>query len=77
MHQWTVSELVQVMACCLLSHYMDQCWFIVIWTPENKFQWNLDMNFIIFIKENAFEMLSAKMAAILKKGGHLVQGEMS
>ena len=35
-------------------------------TPENKFQWNF--NSIIFIQENAFEMLSAKLAVILSRG---------
>ena len=37
----------------------------------NKFQWNLNQNSIISIKENAFEIV------ICQNGGHFVQGEMS
>ena len=37
-------------------HYLNQCWLIVNWTPGNKFQWNLNLNSLIFIQENAFEI---------------------
>ena len=46
------------------SCYLNRCWLIVNWTPGNKFQWNLNRNSIIWSQENAFEMASAKMAAI-------------
>ena len=35
-------------------HYLNQGWPIVNWTPEYKFQWNLNHDTIIFIPENAF-----------------------
>ena len=58
-------SLVQVMACAcsMPSHYLNQCWLIINWIPGKIFQWNLNMNSIIF---NAIE-----------NGGHFVQGEMS
>ena len=27
------------------SHYLNQCWCIVNWTPGNKFEWNSNRNF--------------------------------
>ena len=35
--------------------YLNQCWVIDNWTPGNIFQWNLNLNSIIFIQENAIE----------------------
>ena len=72
MRQWTGSSLVQAMACCpfgAISHSLNLCWFIVNWTPGKKFQWNLNLNFIIFIQEKKMhlKMSSAKMAAILSR----------
>ena len=52
--QWLVAYLAP-------SHYLNKCWFIVNWTPEKKFQWNLNRNFIIFFQGNYF-------------GGHFFQG---
>ena len=49
------------------NHYLNQCWNIVNWTLENKPQWNLYRNSYIFIKENAFENVIWKMAAILSQ----------
>ena len=37
----------------------------------NKFQWNLNRNFNIFIHENAFENDVCKMEAILSRGDDL------
>ena len=36
----------------------------VDWTPGNKFQWNGNQNSYIFIKENPFQYVVWKMAAI-------------
>ena len=47
------------------SHYLNQCSLIVNLTIMNKLQWNSYHNTELFIQENAFEMSSAKMAAIL------------
>ena len=47
MCQWTGPSLVQTMACCVPSHYLNQCWHIVNWTIRNKIQWNIDRNSII------------------------------
>ena len=43
----------------------------VNWTPGNKVQWNSNQNNIIFIQENAFEIV------VCQHGGHFVQEEMS
>ena len=47
------------------SHYLNQCWNIVNWTPRNKLQWNINENSNIFIQNNAFENAVCKMTAIL------------
>ena len=46
-----------LVTCSAPSHYLNQCWLIVKWTPENKFQWNSNRNSIIFLQENAFEIV--------------------
>ena len=61
MRQWTGPSLVQV-------NYLNQCWLIVNWTLGNKFQWNLNRNYIIFIQEKPFENV------VCQNGGHFVQG---
>ena len=55
------------MACGLAvpSHYLNQSWDIVNWTFGNKFQWNLNRRFYIFIQKNAFGNVIWKMTAIL------------
>ena len=57
------------MACRLsaTSRYLNQCLDIVNLTLRNKFQWNLHRSLNIFIKENAFENVVWKMAAILSR----------
>ena len=47
--------------CC---HYWQHI-LVVNWTLGNKLQWNLNRNSHIFIKENAFENVVWKTAAIL------------
>ena len=37
------------------SHYLNQCWYIIDWTPGNKIRWKLDRKWYFFIQENAFE----------------------
>ena len=49
------------------SHYLNQCWYIVNWTPRNKHQWNVNRNSYIFIQENPFEHVVWKMVAILSR----------
>ena len=70
MRQWTGLSLVRVMACrCSApSHYLNQCWFVVNRTSENKLQWNLNWQSISFIQENAFEIVACQ------NGGHLSKG---
>ena len=61
--QWTRPSLVQKMACRLLGvrpSYEPMCW-----TLRNRIQWNINLNWNIFIQENAFENVVWKMAAIL------------
>ena len=66
LRQWTRSALVPAMAFRLFGA-KPLCWFIVSWTPANTFQWNLNRNCIIFIQENAFEII------ISENGGNFVQ----
>ena len=49
------------------SHYLNQCWNIVNWTLGNKFQWNPNRNWYIFIQEIPFENVVWKMVAILSR----------
>ena len=63
-HHWFRLGLV---ACSAPSHYLNQCWDIVNWTPRNKLQWNFNRNSYIFIQENRFENVVWKMAAILAR----------
>ena len=49
------------------SHYLNQCWNIVIWTLRNKLQRNFNWNLYIFIQENAFEHVVCEMAFILSR----------
>ena len=49
------------------SHYLNQCWNIVNWTPRNKFQWNVNRNSYIFFQENPLENGVWKMVSILSR----------
>ena len=53
--------------CSAPSHYLNQCWNIVIWTFRKKLQGNLNRNSFIFIQENAFENVVWKMVAIFSR----------
>ena len=46
------------------SHYLNQCWNIVIWTLRNELQWNFNWNSNMSIQENAFESVVCEMASI-------------
>ena len=46
------------------SHYLNQCWNIVIWTNGNKLRWNLNRNLYIFIQEMHLKMLSGKWRSV-------------
>ena len=53
------STSFQFITCLLMvwwepSHYMNQCWNIVIGLSGNKLQWNLNWNWYIFNQANAF-----------------------
>ena len=50
------------------SHYLNQWWVIVNWTPVNKLQWNSNQNTKFFINENRFENVVCEMVAILSRG---------
>ena len=50
-----------------LSHYLNQCWHIVNWSPGNKLQWNLNRNVYIFFQVKAFQNVVWKMATILSR----------
>ena len=41
--------MYRLVACSAPSHCLNHCWLIVNWTPGNKFQWNLNRNYTIFI----------------------------
>ena len=65
MRQWSKPSLVQIMACSMPSHYLNQCWLIVNSTQRNKRQWKFNRSLSIFILENTFENVLHKMAATL------------
>ena len=58
-----------LVACSAPSHYQNQSCLNIKWTTGSKFQWNLSRNSIIFVQENAFEIV------VCQHGGHFVQGE--
>ena len=68
MHRWTGSVLVQIMACSVPNHYLNQCWLIVNWALRNTLQWNSNWNRKLFIHENVLENVVCEMAAILSSG---------
>ena len=47
------------------SHYLNQCWLIVNWTPENSFHWNINQSKTNSIQENVLEDVVWKTAVIL------------
>ena len=49
------------------SHYLNQCWNIVNWTPQNTLQCNFNQNSYIFFQANPFENVVWKMVAILSR----------
>ena len=49
------------------SHYLNQCWNILIWIHRNKLQWNINRNSNIFIQDIAFENVVWKMSTILSR----------
>ena len=40
--------------CSVPSHYLNQYWLIVNWTPRNKLQWNLNKNTNVFLSRKRF-----------------------
>ena len=63
-HHWFRFWLV---ACSAPSHYLNQCWFIVDWTPGNKFQWNLHGIISFSFKKMHLKNRLPKMVAILSR----------
>ena len=51
------------------SHYLNQCWNVVDWTPGNKLQWNFSLDIYILFTSfiHTFENVARKMAAILSR----------
>ena len=73
--RWTGSALIQIMAvaCSAPSHYLNQCWLIIIWTLRNNRQWKSNRNTKLFIHENAFEYItSAKWWPFCPGGDQLI-----
>ena len=62
-HHWFSAWMVP-------SHYLNQCWNIVDWTPGNKLQCNFNKKFYIFIQENTIQNVILKMTAILSMLRH-------
>ena len=65
-HVWSLHHAV-LHRCQYLSHYLNQCWNIIIWTLKNKFQWNLNQNKYFFNSRNVFENVVCNMASILSR----------
>ena len=54
-----------LLACSAPSHFLKQCWIIVVWTFGNKFKWNCEIwrnSEQSFIQENEFETIVCKMS---------------
>ena len=67
LHRWTGCSLVQVMIwhCTTPSHYLNQCWLTINWTPRNKLQSKFNQNTQCLSQENSFENVVCKILAIL------------
>ena len=58
-----------LVACSVPSHYLSQCWDIIVnWTLRNILQWNFNQNIKFFLHKNAYENIVCEMAAILSRG---------
>ena len=64
-HEPCYQGQVMAVTCSETNHYLNQCWLIFDWAPKNKLQWNFHWNSSVFFKENTFEIVVCKMAAIL------------
>ena len=51
----------------VLSHCMNQCWFIVNCTLANRLPWNSNQDTTTFIQENSFENVACEIVAILSR----------
>ena len=49
------------------SHYLNQCWIVVNWSPRNKLQWNFNLNSKLFIHKNVSGNIVCEIAAILSR----------
>ena len=56
--------MLSVVACQAPSHYLNRCWLNVNWAFRDKLKWNSNGNTKLFIHNNAFENVFAKMAAV-------------
>ena len=66
MHQWTESASEQVMACHLFGAKLLPEPMLAYCQLDSKFQWNLNWKPIIFIQENAFEIVVCQNDAVVK-----------
>ena len=46
------------------SHYLNECWVIVNWTPRNKPRWNFIQNKKLYIHENVSKSITCEIMAI-------------
>ena len=61
------SSFVQIIACCLISHCLNQCCLIVnnYWTLSNQHQWHLNQNTANFHLKNVLEVFVIIISIIL------------
>ena len=50
-----------LVVCPVSSHYLNQCWLIITWTPRSKINWNVILNSDIFGQEMYFKMSPVKL----------------
>ena len=65
---WNRSRLILILVMACYQRAPNQCWLTINVTPENKFQWNSNLNTTnMLFQENASEMAVCNMVAILFK----------
>ena len=54
------------------NHYLNQCWFIMIFTFNNKLKWNYNQNSKSFLHQNVSKNVISKMMAICVSHGNII-----
>ena len=63
---------LRFVTCKIPNHYPNRCWFIMIFTFNNKLKWNYNQNSKSFLHENVFKNVISKIMAICVSHGNII-----